>query len=183
MSISSISQSSFQVNGVDSSQANMEKAVKKLSDAISSGNLTDAKTALTQMKANAPDGGSDTNNPIGQKVEALSKAIDSGDVSAAQTAFSDLQDTMSKTPQGAPPSGGGQGAPPSGGAGGRSGGSSTATTTKSADSYDPMDTNQDGKVSAAEQLAYELKHATDDSKVSISSSSSYATKGSLDLSA
>jgi hypothetical protein len=60
---------------------------------------------------------------------------------------------------GGPPPGGG-GGPPPGSGGAKGGGSASASSSSSSKSVvaDPADANGDGKVSASEQLAYELKH-------------------------
>jgi hypothetical protein len=65
---------------------------------------------------------------------------------------------------------------------------STATTaasqTKSVAYYDPKDTNQDGVVSFAEELAYSLKHLDTQTSTAASSSSmsQYGQSGALSAS-
>ena len=57
---------------------------------------------------------------------------------------------------GGPPPGGAGGPPPGGGAGGASGGTTSSKSSSSSAESDPADADHDGKVSAAEKLAYEL---------------------------
>lgn len=63
--------------------------------------------------------------------------------------------------------------PAGGGGGGRAGGGTAASA--SATEYDPRDTNQDGTVSAQEQMAYELKQYTQASTVESSTGASTTT--------
>ena len=72
----------------------------------------------------------------------------------------------------APPSGGAQGAKPAGGqppagAAGAGGGSKTASSTET---YEAADTNEDGKVSAQEQRAYDAKLAAEKAAAQAASS-------------
>jgi len=131
--------------------AKIKQSFDDLGSALESGNLSDAKTALAELQKNAPKQASDSSNPMSQKMDALSKAIDSGDVKAAQDAYADIKQTMSQRaagrPSGPPPGG----APPSGGAGKTS---STEGGSSSNKTYDKMDANKDGKVSAQEELDY-----------------------------
>ena len=57
---------------------------------------------------------------------------------------------------GGPPPGGMGGPPPGGGAGGASAGTTSSNQSSSSSNRDPADTDHDGKVSAAEKLAYTL---------------------------
>ena len=65
---------------------------------------------------------------------------------------------------GKPPGAGGP--PPAAGGKGQTGSSSAIKQESSSQGTDPADSNGDGKVSAAEQLAYDLKHPKDDSEAS-----------------
>ena len=132
--------------------AKIKQSFDDLGSALESGNLSDAKTALADLQKNAPKQTSNSSDPMSQKMDALSKAIDSGDVKAAQSAYADIKQTMSQRPAGRPSGPPPGGAPPSGGAGKASSSSSNKT-------YDKMDTNKDGKVSAQEELDYLQKQA------------------------
>jgi len=131
--------------------AKIKQSFDNLGSALQSGNLSDAKTALTEIQKSAPKQASNSSNPMSQKMEALSKAIDSGDVKAAQAAYADIKQTMSQRPAGRPSGPPPGGAPPSGGAGKASGTKDSSSSNKV---YDAKDTNKDGKVSALEELAY-----------------------------
>jgi len=135
--------------------AKIKQSFNNLGSALESGNLSDAKTALTELQKNAPKQAADASNPMSQKMDTLSKAIDSGDVKAAQSAYADIKQTMSQRPAGrasGPPAGG---APPSGGAGKTSG---TGTSSSSNKTYDKMDADKDGTVSWKEEQDYAQKH-------------------------
>ena len=106
------------------------------------------------------------------------------------TAASQAQSSGSAHKRGAHKAGG---ARPAGGAGGakaaagsspstQSSGSSSSTSSSSISSssakiYDVRDTNKDGVVSYAEELAYELKHATQDDQNSSSATYSQRQAG------
>ena len=96
------------------------------------------------------------------------KQFDALDTSkSGKISKTDLEAAIKATggkPAGSPPPGG----PPPGGpppAGGHSGGKSASSSTSRASSstaktYDKKDSNQDGTVSAAEELTYDIKHPT-----------------------
>ena len=145
----------------------VRQSFQSLGSALDSGNLSDAKEALDQLKKNAPARAS-SSDPISAKMETLSEAVDSGDLEAAQDAFADVKKTMSERPAkgggpvggaGGPPPGGPPpvGAPPSGG--GKS--SSTSESSDSSKVYDKMDANKDGTVSWKEEQAYKLAHPSE----------------------
>lgn len=145
----------------------IKQAFQNLGSALESGNLTDAKAALTDLQKAAPQKGGPANDPMAAKVETLSKAIDAGDLKGAQTAFEDIKKSVPKKPQGM----GGPGGPPPGGrrpegSGPTSGASKTSSSTKT---YDKMDANQDGKVSQQEELDYSLTHQSDSTSTSSTS--------------
>ena len=94
MSVGSISgTSSFQLPSQDTINKT-KQSFDKLGTAIDSGNLSDAKEALNQLKNSAPQGSNDSNNPLSSKIDALSKAIDTGDTAGAKTSYADLKKTM-----------------------------------------------------------------------------------------
>ena len=71
---------------------------------MSSGNLTDAKSALEQLNSAIPKTSDSSNDPMKSKLETLTKAVNSGDLSSAQSAYSDLKSSMPQRPSGPPPS-------------------------------------------------------------------------------
>lgn len=146
-SSSSGSSESSVFNAAPFSQA--RKAFLAVGSALQSGDLTAAKTALTEFQKNAPSR-SDANNPVAQKIATLSQALDSGDLSTAKTAFADVTKALAKGPR---HHGGGErteGAAQASAAIAESGASTKA--------YDVRDTNQDGRVSMKEELAYDATH-------------------------
>ena len=176
MQITSLNSASFQPAGGAQAMDRMKQTFEKLGSALQSGDLSSAKDVVAQMKKNAPAQGGG-NDPMSQKMDALSKAIDSGDVKAAQQAYSDIKKSMTQGPgAGGAMAGfrgaarGGQrpsGAPHGGGQkpSGASGSSSSSNKT-----YDKKDTNQDGTVSAMEEIEYDLKHPEKAQKNSTDSS-------------
>jgi ribosomal protein S20 len=174
MQISSIGNSSFPPAGAVESIANIKQSIQKLGSALESGNLSDAKDALAQLKKNAPAQAGKDNDPIRSKIETLSKAVDSGDLKAAQQAYADVKKTISQQrpaaggpqargPGGAPP----RGAPP----GGAKKSSSAAGSSSSNKVYDKRDSNKDGTVSELEKLDYRLKHPEEASNSSATAKS------------
>ena len=136
--------------------AKVKQAFQNLGTALDSGNLADAKAAFAQLEQNAPPGGGKAGNPLSEKIEALGKALDSGDLKAAKDALADIKKTISQGPPRGAGRAGGPGGPPPGGWAKSAGGSADTGSTKT---YDAKDTNQDGKVSAQEERAYEAKQA------------------------
>lgn len=106
MQISSANSQSFDPTQASASIRNTKKLFQNLGNALNSGNLSDAKAALSQIQQNAPAGASNSNNPMSQQIESLSKAIDSGDLKSAQSAYSSIQKTMAQGPKGGPPGSG-----------------------------------------------------------------------------
>jgi len=92
----------------------------------------------------------------GMSADEASKKFDSIDTKKTGTITqSDIEtDLKTNAPKGPPSSGGAKGPPPSGGAGKSGGTSSNSSTT-----CDVKDTNKDGTVSAMEELVYEIKNA------------------------
>ena len=109
----------------------------------------------------------------GMSTDEASKKFDSIDTKKTGTITqSDIEtDLKTNAPKGPPSSGGAKGPPPSGGAG-RSGGASNSSST----TYDVKDTNKDGKVSAMEELVYEIKNAAKSSSKTSDSSASASAK-------
>lgn len=175
MSISAISSgSSFQMSG-SNPMAQMKQNFDDLGSALSSGNLDDAKKAFNKLQSNAPSGG-DSKNPISSEINSLKKALDSGDLKGAQEAYSKIQDKMSKM---SPPAGGlTQGAPTdtvqlsTKGGGDKSSSSDTKT-------YDKKDSNKDGTVSSAEELAYDLAHPNSESSTAVEKSDTKQAKSGI----
>ena len=109
----------------------------------------------------------------GMSADEASKKFDSIDTKkTGKITQSDIEtDLKNNAPKGPPPSGGAKGPPPSGGAGKSGGASSSSSTT-----YDVRDTNKDGKVSAMEELVYEIKNAAKSSSKTSDSSASVSAK-------
>lgn len=137
----------------------MKQNFDDLGSALSSGNIDDAKKAFAKLQKNAPSGG-DGKTP--SEIDDLKIALDSGDLKGAQEAYSKIQEKMSQ----GPPAGG---QPPSGPPPGEPkdtvelSSKSTASTTSSSDTktYDKMDSNKDGTVTAQERLEYLMTLGTD----------------------
>ena len=158
MDISSINTSSYQAMPNKDSFAKMKQSFDDLGTALQSGNLDDAAKALEQIKKNAPSGGG--KDPMSSKIDALSTAIESGDLKAAQDAYAQIKKSAQQRPHGAggpPPGGAPPGGAPKGGAA-SSGASGTSDSSSSTKVYDKKDVNKDGKVSAQEEVAYDLAH-------------------------
>ena len=165
MTISSINSATFPSALGGNPLAKLKKSFDDLSNALQSGNLSDAKNALAQLEKYAPPQTARGNNPLSDKINALSKALDAGDLSGAQKAFADIKNAIAQhksgtggPPRGAPPGGG-----PPPGAGHGSGASSSASSSQD---YDPKDTNKDGRVSLQEELAYDLKSVSEQPQLS-----------------
>jgi hypothetical protein len=159
MSISAISAGSTSQMSGSNPMAQMKQNFDDLGSALSSGNIDDAKKAFAKLQKNAPSGG-DGKTP--SEIDDLKKALDSGDLKGAQEAYSKIQEKISQ----GPPAGGQR---PSGPPPGEPkdtvelSSKSTASTTSSSDTktYDKMDTNKDGTVTAQERLEYLMTQGTD----------------------
>lgn len=162
----------------------MKQNFDDLGAALKSGNLDDAKKAFAKLQKGASSQGSDTNNPMNADIESLKKALDSGDLKSAQDTYAKIQEKISQ----GPPAGG---QPPSGPPPGEPkdtvelSSKSTASTTSSSDTktYDKMDSNKDGTVTAQERLEYLMTQGTDitassSTEDSASSSSKSSAKSS-----
>jgi hypothetical protein len=175
MSISAISSgSSFQMPD-STKMAQMQKDFSDLGSALSSGNLDDAKKAYAQLQKDAPVGG-DSKNPMSSDIASLGKALDSGDLKGAQKAYSDIQQKMS---QGPPAGGTPKGAPPQGAQTDTvqlSSQASAKSTTSDNKVYEKKDTNNDGTVSIAEELAYDQAHPKGESSTTVEKADSNQEK-------
>ncbi|OGU17924.1 MAG: hypothetical protein A2076_13760 [Geobacteraceae bacterium GWC2_53_11] len=183
MSISAISAGSMSQMSGSNPMAQMKQNFDDLGSALSSGNIDDARKAFAKLQKNAPSGG-DGKTP--SEIDDLNKALDSGDLKGAQEAYSKIQEKMSQGPSG--------GQPPSGPPPGEPkdtvelSSKSTASTTSSSDTgtYDKMDTNKDGTVTAQERLEYLMTQGTDstassstEDAASSSSTSPYSGKSGV----
>jgi len=121
----------------------MSKQMMKTSDANEDGSLDKAEftKALTAMGVSSED--------AAKKFDSIDKN-NTGKISQ-----SDIEADIKETAKSGPPSG----KPPAGGVGKPSGAQGADTK-----NYDVKDTNKDGTVSAAEELIYDMKHATADKK-------------------
>lgn len=145
---------------------------------------SDLQSALSQSPGSGSSSGTGSSSTT--NVDEMFKKLDNnGD---GKLTKSEMTSGMSSTAQagkgGGTPPPGGRPAPPSGagGANSASGASSTSSTQSSSTTktYDSADTNQDGKVSAQEKLAYELKAQNSASTSSTSSDSSATSSTSTD---
>ena len=153
MQVTAISSRSSATAQASSVLDKVKQSFQSLGTALESGNLSDAKDALTQLQKKAPAQAGNTSNPIGTKMEVLSKAVDSGDLKAAKAAYADIKKTLSERPAtGSAPTRGAGGPPPSGG------GKSSSASGSSSKVYDKKDANKDGTVSWKEEQDYDLKH-------------------------
>lgn len=180
MSISAISAGSTSQMSGSNPMAQMKQNFDNLGSALSSGNIDDAKKAFAKLQKNAPSGG-DGKTP--SEITDLKNALDSGDLKAAQEAYSKIQEKKSQ----GPPAGG---QPPSGPPPGEpkdtvelSSKSTASTTSSDTNTYDKMDTNKDGTVTAQERLEYLMTQGTDttassSTEDSASSSSKNSAKSS-----
>ena len=183
MSISAVSGATSTYQPDQSKMEQMKKSFDGLGSALKSGNLEDAKKAFADLKKNAPSQGAGGNDPMSKDMDAVQKALDSGDVKGAQEAFSKIQEKMSQgPPQGAPAGGKPQGnqqdtvSLSSKAKDAAQNGSSSSNST----SFDKMDANQDGTVTAQERLEYQMSHAKEsDSSTSDSNTSNSTTAQSL----
>jgi soluble cytochrome b562 len=179
MSISAVSGSTSTYQPDQSKMEQMKKSFDELGSALKSGNLEDAKKAFADLKKNAPSQGAGGNDPMSKDLDAVQKALDSGDVKGAQEAFSKIQEKMS---QGPPAGGKPQGnqkdtvSLSSAAKDAAQNGSSSSSST----SYDKMDANEDGTVTAQERLEYQMSHAKEsDSSTSNSTTSDSTAAQSL----
>ena len=179
MQISSVSNASYQPAGNAESFNKMKQLFDKLGSAMESGNLSDAKDAMTELQKYAPKGGGDANNPMKAKMDTLSKALESGDLESAQAAYADVQSALAQRPQGrGAPTGRPSGPPPDA----QKQSSSTGSSSSSNQVYDKMDLNKDGNVSATEEILYKLEHP-DESTTSSGSTQTVSGQNSIDVTA
>jgi hypothetical protein len=160
MNISSVSSRPHAALQGSDGFAKAKQSFQALGNALDAGNLTDAKSALAQLQANAPAQARSDKNPMSAKMEALNKAVESGDLKAAQQAYAEIKTTMSQRPMGGGQRAGGAGGPPPGGAppGGAGKTSAKSESSDSSKVYDPADADKDGTVSWKEKQDYKLKH-------------------------
>jgi hypothetical protein len=182
MSISAVSASTSMYQPDQSKMEQMKKDFDGLGSALKSGNLEDAKKAFADLKKNAPQGAGG-NDPMSKDMDAVQKALDSGDVKGAQEAFAKIQEKMSQgPPQGAPAGGkpqGNQQDTVSLSSAAKSAAQNGSSSSKSG-SYDKMDANQDGTVTAQERLEYQMSQAKEsDSGTSDSTASDSSAAQSL----
>jgi hypothetical protein len=154
-SVASSISGSYQASG-SKSFAKVQQDFQNLGDALQAGNLADAKKAFDQLKTDAPVPTGNQDDPLSAAMDSLGKALDAGDLKAAQKAYSQIQDAISQKA-----SAGGRGGPGSRASGGGTRPSGSGGSSQSSKTYDKKDTNQDGTVSAQEEMAYDLAHPTE----------------------
>jgi hypothetical protein len=136
------------------------KAFLAVGNALEAGDVEAAQSSLAEFQKNVPSR-EDTNNPVAKTISKLSQALDSGDLATATSAYADAKAALARKPQQGSGTRG-QGTPPAGGTPpGGSEGANSLTAAKSGIStktYDVRDTNEDGRVSIQEELAYAAQH-------------------------
>jgi soluble cytochrome b562 len=174
MAISAVaSGSNIYQAGATNPMAQIKKNFDGLGKALQSGNLEDAKKSFAELQKNAPQQGSNSKTPA--EIESLSKALESGDLKTAQEAYAKLKEKMAQGPSGgAKPNG----APPQGAKGGGQGKAASSGTSSDNQSYDKMDANKDGTVTALEKLQYFMKHPGEVAADESTSASSATTTAS-----
>ena len=180
MQINSVSNVSYQPAGNSESGSKVKQLFDKLGSALESGNLSDAKDAMTELQKYAPPQTGNDDNPMKAKMEKLSQALDSGDVTSAKDAYADIKKTMAQRPasgQGRP-----AGQPPSGAGPSAAAGDSCSSSSNKV--YDKKDLNQDGTVSAMEELLYDIEHSDQSTTTSADAAThTGGGKGILDVTA
>jgi hypothetical protein len=176
MEITSVSNISYQPPGSAESLNKIKQSFDKLGSALESGDLSAAQNAMAELQKNAPPQRSDDNNPIKTKMEKLSQALQSGDLTAAKEAYADVQKTMAQRPSAGGHPGGPGGATPKGAS------QSSGATSSSNETYDKMDLNKDGTVTAMEEILYGIEHP-DVTTTSSSTDGNSDSQGSLDVTA
>lgn len=168
MSISAISAGSTSQMSGSNLMAQMKQNFDDLGSALSSGNLDDAKKAFAKLQKNAPSGGNGKNP---SEIDDLKKALDSGDLKGAQEAYSKIQDKMSQGPPAGAPAKGVVQSEPVDTVQLSSAKSDSQTSSTDSKTYDKMDLNKDGKVTAMETMEYNLAHANDTSSATATTDS------------
>ncbi len=178
MSISAITSNSsqLQVNG-NSQMAKVKQSFDSLGSALNSGNIDDAKKAFAQLEKNAPGKG----NAGGTEFEDLKKSLEAGDLKGAQEAYSKIQEKMSQGPPAGAPSGGtSKGAAQDTVQLSSAAKGDSKTTSSENKTYDKMDSNKDGSVTAQEELIYKLTHPSDTSSTSVLTTDTTKQKSEVD---
>ena len=180
MQVGSISNVSFRPAVSADSVDRVKQSFQKLGDALASGNLSDAKKALTELQSNGPPRTGSASDPLA----TVSKALDSGDLKAAQAAYKDIQQSISQHASAAGDQARRSSGPSPGGAhaGGAKGSSNAGSSSNSNKVYDKKDTNKDGNVSMQEETAYDLKFPSE-TKTTSGAANDSVSAGSIDVSA
>lgn len=162
----------------------LQSALSQVSGSASStsSNSTSSSTSVDEMFKNLDSNSDDkiTKDEMSSGMKKLAEALDSQVNQMRMNGSSgEGQENSGKVKGGTPPSGGRPPPPPSSGSGSTNSasGASSASSTQSnstTKTYEAADTNQDGKVSVQEKLAYELK-AQNSASASSTSSDNNAT--------
>jgi len=92
MAINNVSSSSIYQTSQNNYQTTFKQNLQQLSDAVSSGNLSDASAALATIMKGLPNNSStNSNNPMTADLQSLQTALKSGDLTSAQKAMATLQ--------------------------------------------------------------------------------------------
>jgi soluble cytochrome b562 len=96
MAISGISSNTslYQMNQ-NSPLAKLKEEFDKIGKALKSGNVSDAKDALTQIQKGLSAQTGSGINPVSSDIASLGKTLDSGDIKAAQQSLSKIQEKLS----------------------------------------------------------------------------------------
>lgn len=95
MAISGISSNTglYQMNQ-NSPLAKLKEEFDKIGKALKSGNISDAKDALTQIQKGFSAQTGSGINAVSSDIASLEKTLDSGDIKSAQQAFSKIQEKL-----------------------------------------------------------------------------------------
>jgi hypothetical protein len=157
--------------------AKMKQSFDSLGNALNSGNIDDAKKAFAQLEKNAPDNG----KAGGSEFDDLKKSLETGDLKGAQEAYSKIQEKMAQgPPAGAPSGGASKGAAQDTVQLSSAAKGDSKTTSSENKSYDKMDANKDGSVTAQEELIYKLTHPSDTNSISIVTTDTTKQKSEVD---
>lgn len=94
MSVSGISNSTFNSNTTAAAQSDFMQQFKQLSDALGSGNLSDAQQAysnLSQLQQDGQGPSASSNSPFAKALNQIGQALQNGDLSGAQQALQSFQ--------------------------------------------------------------------------------------------
>ena len=145
-------------------KTDLQAALDQTSSSGNSGNTPSADEILKKLDGNGD--GKVTKQEMSDSINKLVNELNSQLNSSQSGAKSAAQSAGGSPPAGGPPPGAASGGSAS--ANGSSASSSATSSSSSSKTYDPADTNQDGKVSMQEQIAYAISQAAKPSSKSSS---------------